>query len=163
MAPIVLLDELDKPPPGRDFALGSLYPLLERHTARRFVDQALLLPVNAAHILWLATCNDVELVEPALRSRFEVIEVQAPTAAQMPAVIASVQQQLMDESDWSGAFDHRLDAGVMTALEAQTPREVRRVLEDAYAHAACAGRKVLTVADIEKPRNGTTRSIGFVH
>lgn len=74
-----------------------------------------------------------------------MIEVRAPTAAQMPAVVASVQRQLIEDSDWSAAFDHRLDAGVMAALEAQTPREVRRVLEDGYAHAACAGRKVLTV------------------
>ncbi|MCK7468800.1 MAG: hypothetical protein MZU91_12205 [Desulfosudis oleivorans] len=96
------------------------------------------------------------------RSRFEVIEVQAPTPVQMPAVVASVQRQLIEESDWSGAFGHRLDAGVMAALRAQTPREcaprARRRLRPRGVH---AGRKVLTVADIEKPRNGTARSIGF--
>lgn len=56
ISPLIVLDELDKLPRRNDGALGCLYKLLERHSARRFADQALMLPVDASHILWIATC-----------------------------------------------------------------------------------------------------------
>jgi len=162
MSPVVLLDEIDKPPRDDLAMLGSLYPLLERHTARRFADQALLLPVDASFITWLATCNVVAEVEPALRSRFEIVRVEAPDLAQMPAVIASVQREIIEESDWSAGFDHELSDGVVSALTTLTPRELRRVLEGAYASAAQACRNRITVEDVARSPHQALRTIGFL-
>jgi ATP-dependent Lon protease len=163
MSPVVVLDEIDKPPRDDAAMLGCLYPLLERHTARRFIDQAVLLPVDASYITWVATCNDLARVEPALRSRFEIMHVEAPSKAQMPFVIASVQRELINEIEWEAGFDHELSDGVMSALTAMTPRELKRALEGAYAAAAQAGRDRIAVNDIVPPTNQLRRAtIGFL-
>lgn len=163
MSPLVVLDEIDKPPRDDAAMLGCLYPLLERHTARRFIDQALLLPVDASYITWVATCNDLAGVEPALRSRFEIMHIEAPSKAQMPFVIASVQRELIHENEWEAGFDHELSAGVMSALAAMTPRDLKRALEGAYAAAAQAGRDRITVKDLAQPPDQVRRTtIGFL-
>lgn len=163
MSPVVLLDEIDKPPHKDLGMLGSLYPLLERHTARSFVDQALLLPVDASYITWLATCNDAAEVDPALRSRFEVVRIDAPTAAQLPAVVASIQSDLISENEWAQGFDHQLAQEVMAALAAMTPRELRRALEGAYASAIQAGRNRIAAEDVARPSDPSHRpAIGFL-
>jgi len=162
MSPVVLLDEIDKPPRDDLAMLGSLYPLLERHTARRFADQALLLPVDASYITWLATCNDVAGVEPAMRSRFEVVHIEAPSKEQMPLVIASVQRELINENEWAAGFEHELSEGVMSALSAMTPRELRQALEGAYASAAQAERNRITVKDLARSPTQLLRTIGFM-
>lgn len=161
LSPLLLLDELDKVPRREDMFIGCLYPLLERRTARRFKDAALLLQMDCSHLLWIATCNVASDVEPALRSRFHVIDVPAPTAAQAPQVIASVQHALIEEADWATGFDHELDADVMGALCAMTPRELRQSLEQAYANAASTGRSRLQATDISQPNRNHRHAIGF--
>lgn len=99
LSPLLLLDEIDKVPRREDMFIGCLYTLLERGTAKQFKDASLLLPINCSHLLWIATCNDASAVEPALLSRFNVIDVSAPTAEQMPHVISSVQRALIEEAD----------------------------------------------------------------
>lgn len=163
MSPIVLLDELDKPARDSQSMLGSLYPLLERHTASRFVDQAVPLPINASYVNWFATCNDVTAVEPALRSRFEIASISAPTRAQMPAVLASVHREMRSEYEWMNGFDIELDDNVMALLAEMTPRELKRSLAKAYALAARAGRRRLAVADLVQSFNGfTAKFMGFL-
>jgi len=163
MSPIVMLDEIDKTPPSSASALGCLYALLEGHTARQFCDEALRLPVDASYVVWIATCNDASLVEPALRSRFAITEVQAPTPEQMPAVVASVHQQLIHGREWANAFDTRLSADVVAKLAEMTPRQMHRALEQAYAEAANAGRDRLCADDIPRPVAESKRRLGFLN
>jgi ATP-dependent Lon protease len=163
MSPIVMLDEIDKTPPSSASALGCLYALLERHTARQFCDEALRLPVDASYVVWIATCNDASLVEPALRSRFAITAVQAPTPDQMPAVVASVHKQLLQGRDWASAFDTRLSADVVAKLADMTPRQMHRALEQAYAAAANAGRDRLCADDIPRPVADSKRRLGFLN
>jgi ATP-dependent Lon protease len=162
MSPLVVLDELDKLPSHAGGALGCLYGLLERHSARRFCDQALLLPVDASWISWMATCNDLEAIEPALRSRFHVIEVQPPTAVQRAAMVSSVHRALLCESSWAGAFDQDLSRAVIARLGDLSPRAVRRTLELAYAKAALAGRRRIEPIDVDAVPGLQRRGIGFV-
>ncbi|MDZ7584257.1 MAG: AAA family ATPase, partial [Thiobacillus sp.] len=57
--PFILLDEIDKARSGiTSDPLGALYGLLEPHMAKRFRDEAVTLPMDASHILWVATAND---------------------------------------------------------------------------------------------------------
>lgn len=162
ISPLIVLDELDKLPTRNDGALGCLYRLLERHSAKRFADQALLLPVDASHILWIATCNDPEAVEVALRSRFHVIEVKPPTTDQRASTVRSVHQALLRDSEWSSAFDGCLSASVIDRLGNMDPRSVRQALELAYAKAAMAGRRRIEVKDLESLQAPSKRAIGFV-
>jgi len=163
MSPIVMLDEVDKTPPSSASALGCLYALLERHTARQFCDETLRLPVDASYVVWIATCNEASLVEPALRSRFALTEVKAPTRDQMPAVVASVHRHLLDDSDWASAFDNRLGADVVAKLADMTPRQMHRALEQAYAMAANAGRDRLRADDIPESAADAKQRLGFLN
>lgn len=163
ISPVVLLDEIDKPPDRDETALGALYELLETHSARTFADQAVLLPIDASYIIWIATCNALSSIEPALLDRFQVVQIEAPTAEQMPAVIESVQADLLAQSDWASGFDHRLSEEVIAALTAMKPRELRRALEDGYASAAASGRYRLHADDVVSPaERRQTKGIGFL-
>lgn len=149
ISPVVLLDEVDKPPARADGALGCLYTLLEQHTARTFCDEALRLPIDASHVLWMATCNDVTAIDPALLSRFHVIDVQEPNDLQCRAIVDSVNRDLLAGSEWSDGFDQALDGAVIERLSAVSPRTMRRALEYAYARAAAAGRRRITATDLD--------------
>ena len=167
MSPVLILDELDKANSNGDGedAAGFLYGLLEPSTASRFVDAAIGLPIDASMVSWIATSNGTSDIHPAILSRLTVIEVNCPTPAQMPAVVASIHRQLLSNEDWAGWFEQPLSAEVVTALTALSPRAVRRAIEDAYASAACAGRRSVIAADVSD--NGSPgqqrRQIGFIH
>lgn len=163
MSPLFVLDELDKASTGGRYdSLGFLYSLLERHSARRFQDAALRLPIDASHIGWIATCNDVQRIEPALVSRFNVIRIEAPNQSQMPSVIESIQADILKDVEWATAFGPVLTANVSQRLLQLTPRGVRKALETGYALAAEAGRRHLIPSDIKLPRLTTTQSMGFL-
>lgn len=167
MSPVLILDELDKAHSNGDGedAAGFLYGLLEPSTASRFVDAAIGLPIDASMVSWIATSNGTADIHPAILSRLTVIEVNCPTPAQMPAVVASIHRELLSNEDWAGWFEQPLSAEVVTALTALAPRAVRRAIEDAYASAACAGRRFVIAADVsdnDSPGH-QRRRIGFIH
>jgi len=167
MSPVVILDELDKAQSNGDGedAVGFLYGLLEPSTARRFVDAAIGLPIDASMMSWIATSNGTANIHPAILSRLTVIEVNCPTPAQMPAVVSSIHRELLSNEDWAGWFEQPPPAEVLTALAELPPRAVRRAFEDAYASAACAGRRFLIAADVSDNRSPGPhrRQIGFIH
>ena len=167
MSPVLILDELDKAQSNGagDDAAGFLYGLLEPSTARRFVDAAIGLPIDASMLSWIATSNGTADIHPAILSRLTVMEINCPTPAQMPAVVASIHRELLSNEDWAGWFEQPLSAEVVTTLAALPPRAVRRAIEDAYASAACAGRRFVIAADVSDNRSPghQRRQIGFIH
>lgn len=167
MSPVLILDELDKAHSNgdREDAAGFLYGLLEPSTASRFVDAAIGLPIDASMVSWIATSNGTADIHPATLSRLTVINVNCLTPAQMPAVVASIHRQLLSNEDWAGWFEQPLSAEVVTALTALSPRAVRRAIEDAYASAACSGRRFLIAADVSDDGSPgqQRRQIGFIH
>lgn len=166
MSPVLVLDELDKARADGtgDDVVGFLYGLLEPVTARRFTDAAVGLAMDASKISWIATCNDVRAIDAAILSRFTIIEVPLPTAKEMPAVIDSIHRDLMSTADWAAWFEQPLSNEVVTALAALSPRAVMGAIEDAYASAATAGRRVVIPADVSNSRSPRRqRPIGFTH
>jgi len=164
-AGLLLLDEVDKAPHSSYPVLGPLYSLLERISARHFVDEYIEVPVDASHLTWIATCNKPELLDPALRSRFVEFEIPMPNAAQMVAIARSVYRRLRAEAPWAAVFDAELSEEVTAALTAATPREMLRVLEEAHARAATDRRCRLKPQDVVINRaSGPSgpRRIGFV-
>ena len=168
MSSLILIDEIDKArhSSGESY-LGFLYTLLERATAQTFQDGAMLLPVDASYLLWIATCNETSGIDPALLSRFEVIHIDQPTDIQMQAVVGSIHRELFATAEWSCAFDVDIPAGVVQSLSRHSPRLIRRTLEDAYAVAALARRRSLTLDDLKQLGSRTQASqrnpIGFVN
>ncbi|HEV8525811.1 MAG TPA: AAA family ATPase [Terriglobales bacterium] len=163
MSPLVILDEIDKlGTDTHDTHLGPLYGLLEPVSATRFSDAALGLPVDASYVSWLATCNDVDRIEPALRTRFKRFDVPAPTPREMRPVVASIQRQIRRTEEWAASFPAELPEDVMACLCSMTPREARQALTDAYATAAMEDRRYLRPSDVFLQLDPPKPAMGFV-
>lgn len=135
-APLLLLDELDKA--GGDARWSpdrALLGLLEPVSARVFRDENLSMVIDAEPLSCVLTANRRELIREELLSRLHVAQIAAPTRDQMPAVIRSIDNALRRERRIDSVFAP-LDEVVIGALAQTTPRELRRVLEQAYALAA---------------------------
>lgn len=162
---ILLLDEIDKATDSKYPVLGPLYGLLEPGSASHFRDENIGLEIDASHLMHVATCNDDELLVPALRSRFRIFEIPAPSEEQMPAVIRSVFRQLKARKRWGEVFTDPLPDSVLGMLVDHTPRELTRVLETAVANAAAAGRRALLPEDLQTRTDNkaqTKTKLGFI-
>ena len=158
--PIIILDELDKASADTRHPVTSiLYSLLEGITARRFVDEAIPLPIDASNVQWIATANYEEAIEPALLSRFEVFAVPVPTAEQTIQIARYLYLDTIAAEPWGVHFPPVLDNAVLERFTELPPREARKALIAAFGRAAIAGRRYLSPDDIRiRPRR---RSPGF--
>lgn len=160
------LDELDKcglegKYGGSQYLLGLLEPV----SALRFMDNATLLPLNAAWIFYIATSNDKDAIDTPLRSRFEIFAIQKPNGQQLRAVVRSIHRGILESEPWGQTFSPDLEDGVIETLSANSPREIRRQLIDAFASAASKGRNRMLLTDVTsraKAPEENVRRIGFV-
>jgi ATP-dependent Lon protease len=137
--PIILLDEIDKMSGSRDYdAYGPLYQLLEKKTATRFVDEAINVPNDCSHIIWVATANDIHTIPEAIQSRMVIVHVPTPTKEQIPRVVASIYKDLLDEhaGGWGSAFESEINPNLACQLYNLAPREIRHRLLAAFGNAA---------------------------
>ena len=161
---VLLLDEIDKAAQGSYPVLGPLYSLLEPVSSKHFADEYVQVPVDASHLIVVATCNDTSLMEPALLSRLRVVEVPAPSREQMPAIARSVYRQLRATRPWGAVFSEELPMEVIERLSGSTPRELSRLVDDAVGRAASAGRQYLLEEDInaDPAPTKTKHKLGFI-
>jgi ATP-dependent Lon protease len=160
--PLILLDELDKIHPGLEYnPAAGLYPLLERHTAAHWQDQCLPIDLDASHVCWIGTANQLERIEAPILSRFQVFEVPDLTGAQARVVALRIYGLILAEESFGRHFAADLDAAVLDRLGAVAPRELRKVLIDALGKAACAGRRQLHPDDVAAGRPGRARQNPF--
>ncbi len=166
--PIILLDEVDKL--GGDYRFdgyGPLHQLLEEDTAQHFVDEHIGLPIDASHIMWLATGNNLQALPEPILSRFHVVSIAAPNSAQSEAVVQSVYWDLLRRNaGWRRAFTQKLPPAVVQAMTGLPPREVRRALLVAMGNAAlnrAQHRKLrLRLGDVEVQPKSEAQRIGFL-
>lgn len=161
---VLLLDEIDKAGGGKYPILGPLYSLLEPVSAQHFQDEYMQVAVNASHLLVIATCNDADLMESALRSRFRVVNVPLPNKGQMSAIAGSVYRRLRAGRPWGSVFPSELPMAIIERLTDFTPRELSRLIEEALGRAASAGRLHLIADDIDAVATSAKNKpkIGFV-
>ncbi len=93
--------------------------MLERSTAARYFDRALMAEVDISAVCWLLAVNDVDAIPPPLRSRIDVVRLEGPAPADFDAVFASVL----------GGIAEELGVPVAT-LPALPPRAVAMVRRD---------------------------------
>jgi ATP-dependent Lon protease len=148
-SPIILLDEVDKPfrMNGSEQPLDPLHTLLEPETSRAFKDEFTEITLDASHVFWLATANELTSIPPAVIDRFLVLDIAAPQAQQMRVMIETI---LGDASarfaDW---FEGKVTDDVVLRLSTLHPRRLRQVAELACTHAVAADHHVIGLDNVE--------------
>jgi ATP-dependent Lon protease len=159
--PFILLDEIDKAnSESRSEPLGPLYSLLEQHTARRFRDEAVTLPMDASHILWVATANDASSIPEPLLSRMTVFEIPLPNAEQSARIAHGIWLNLRETNTWGRYLHPTLSDAVIQRLQGESPRSLDKLLTRAAGRAILSKRQTLMPADVRGTVN-QVRRIGF--
>ncbi len=136
--PMIVVDEIDKAGGDkRHDPLGGLYQLLEKETAAKFVDEALEIATNCAHIVWIGTANELDKIAAPILSRFSVIEISSPSPAHMQQVLRSIYQKVRKNHPWGQQFSEELPAAVVSKIIASglEPRLVQKELISACGKA----------------------------
>ena len=135
---LLLLDELDKARGDSQRPVApALLNLLEPSTAERFTDEYLGVPLNVLRVVsFVATANDLSMVDAPLRSRLRVFNVPVPDAQQMRAVVRSVDWSLRQQRPGLRRHFAPLPDDTVEVMSALSPRTLRQVLVSAYAAAA---------------------------
>lgn len=137
--PLIMLDEIDKMAGDSRFdPYGPLYPLLEKHSAKNFMDESIGVPIDCSFINWIATANELEPIPKAILSRFTIIQVDKPTLEQMQVVTRSIYRDILDENKdtWGGRFAADISPEVVDTLAEEPPRKIREKLLRSFAIAA---------------------------
>lgn len=136
--PLLLLDEVDKTGGDKRYdPLGSLYSLLEKETAEKFIDEALEIPINASHAVWIATANYLDRIPEPIVSRFTIIGVSQPSANAMPKILHSVYKRIRANHNWGELFQDELSSAVIDKLVSTNvePRLLQKLLIGACGRA----------------------------
>jgi ATP-dependent Lon protease len=159
--PVLVLDEVDKS--GGDHRydpMGALYTLLERDTALDFKDEYIDIDMDASHILWVATANDETAIPDPILNRMNVYEIARPDAEGSRRIALSVYREILDQHRWP--FPTEPSEGLLDRLATIPPRDMRKLLLDAFGTARLAGRDSLVPEDIDaKKLCGRRMRAGF--
>jgi ATP-dependent Lon protease len=174
--PIIILDEIDKANfSSRYDPLGPLYCLLEQRTAAKFIDEALDLPTDASHVLYVATANSGQHIPKPILSRFITLQIDSMSAEQHGQVTQSIYTSLLQQHECAVLFKRTLSKSVIEALRNHSPRIIKATLRRAIAQAALRDPNVkkltITLEDLifsenemldSKPYDGN-RLFGFIY
>lgn len=174
--PVIVLDEIDKAGAGYkgQSGIGSdihdlLLPLLERETSSIYEDDYIQTAMDLSGVSWIATCNSLSDMPPALLSRFDVYHIDPLTREQQASIISGVHAEIVKSSGFAGLNDCLSD-DVAEAFMAMglSMRELRREIYKAQCRAVlrhtdttkCAS---VLLEDILQPqaKQKPARGIGF--
>lgn len=149
--PLFIVDELDKASTMYR-PTAALYQLLEPGTAVQFRDNAIpQVPLDASHMNWLLTANDLSRVDAPLLNRMQIVHVPEPTRRQRVDITALVYRDLKRSHRWGRHFDADLPEKSAKFL-AEVPGSVRRlraVLSGAFAQALERKSRYIEIRDLE--------------
>jgi ATP-dependent Lon protease len=150
--PFLVLDEIDKSPANRAYPpINALYPLLEPGTARKFRDEACRdVPLDARHINWIATANELDKIPAPILSRLTVVDIPPPTYRQHLLIARCVYRDLRREHAWGRHFEPEIDPQVVhiMATGEGAIREIRALMLGCFALAYAQRRRRLLQSDV---------------
>ena len=166
----IIADEFEKggsDRKDRPSAYVPMFQLLEKTTAKHFIDVALDMEIDASHITWLMTANNISEINDALVSRCQVIHMEHPTPEQMTRVIQSVWCDMLESESWGAQFSRALEKDVIDNLRHTSTRKLQQILRQAAGKAVIRqGKKKpyqivcedLKLIDVKQEKK---QSIGF--
>lgn len=163
--PFVFVDELDKAGAsannGND-TISGLHHLLEKRTAAKFEDLSVPgLVLDASHVNWFASANELNLVPGPIRSRFRVMEIPSPTPEQVEGIVQSIYRSVLNNAPWGAYFSNELESNVVEKFRDDfSIRELKRAIESACSYAASEKRNYLMEEDVRKDLS--RKSFGFL-
>jgi len=159
--PVVVLDEVDKSGGDQRYdPMGALYTLLERDTALHFKDEFIDVEMDASHILWVATANDDSAIPEPILNRMNVYAIERPDAEGSRRIALAVYREILDAHRWG--FPPEPSESVLDRLMTIPPRDMKKLLLDAFGTARLAGRGELRPEDIDARKLcGRKTRVGF--
>lgn len=160
--PVFVLDEIDKI--GRDFRgdpSSALLEVLDPEQNSNFADNYLEVDYDLSKILFLATSNSLDTIQPALRDRMEIIEINGYTLEEKVQIAKKhlIPKQLVEHglADNQIAFDMKAieklidgytrESGVRS-LERKIGEVVRKVVKKIAMEEEAPDK--INAADVEK-------------
>ena len=145
--PLFIVDEIDKS--ARSSHNGRIVDILLAYTepenAKRFFDEALLVPCDLSQVSWLLTANDLRAIPSPLRSRVGVVHVEVPGPEHFHALLAGLKREHAHELGIAPDNMPELHEKVVSALSAhfRNTGDIRR-LSRAYRRALAAAARHTT-------------------
>lgn len=163
--PVLVLDEIDKAQAGQHDPLSSLLSLFERDTAKSFCDLSYpWITLDASHIIWICTCNDLYALPAPVLSRLKTFEIPAPCPNQALRIVDHIFSDLRAELP-TATKGLRIAPMTKRLLARLPPRRAKQVLLEGIGHVLLRGGKQILPSDIELPADAAVqarRQIGFV-
>jgi ATP-dependent Lon protease len=160
--PVIAIDEIDKASGDSQYdPLGALYALLEQETARTFIDEFAEIPINAGHVIWIATANDERAIPEPILDRMSVYEIAAPDREGARRIAQSIYDEIRSAHVWGQRFPTTLADDTLDALAQASPRDMRRAILNGFGAARVAGRDHVSPGDIRLEHGTRRKPIGF--
>lgn len=139
--PCVIVDEIDKASrvgSQNGSVMGALLGMLDN--SQSYYDTALMAQVDMSHILFMATANDVSLLEPALLDRFTVIPVDRPGVEHFDLIVSRMKANKASELEVDPFCIPDLDEEERSAMLSffKSSKASLRALSEAYDVALAA-------------------------
>ena len=116
--------------------------------------------MDASHILWVATANDESAIPEPILNRMNVYGIDRPDAEGARRIALAVYHEILDAHNWP--FPPEPAEPVLDKLAGIPPRDMRKLLLDAFGNARLAGRDQLVPEDIDgRKLCGRRTRVGF--
>ena len=161
--PIGVLDELDKVALDQRYdPLAPLYGLLEVESAKRFEDQSLPgIAVDASHMWWICCANETGPIPKPLLSRMHVVQVEAPTEAEVYGIFERVFENAVSEM-LLPAFETTISRPILNRMVGKmSVREFKMRAGMAVGRALVGNRRCIQADDFVVAKAQTSAKIGF--
>jgi len=122
--PVIILDEIDKV--GKDFRgdpSSALLEVLDPEQNHTFYDNYLELEYDLSKVLFIATANDMQSIQPALRDRLEIIDLTGYAVEEKEKIAQTHLLPKQKELHGLQGHDLKVSPAVMTFLIENYTRE----------------------------------------